>query len=78
MLIKMVIGEAQQFRSIETTNTYFLHRCSIILMPLSLVASDRPTYVVHISVPSVYVCATLLFEHYECSVPDSCHVMLQH
>ena len=40
----MGIGEAQQFRSIQTTNTYFLHRYSIILMPLSLVASDRPTY----------------------------------
>jgi hypothetical protein len=46
MLIKMLIGEAQQDRSIQTKNTYFLHCCSTIPMPLSLVASDRPTYTV--------------------------------
>jgi hypothetical protein len=46
ILIKMVFGEAQHVRSIQTTNTYYVHRRGVILMPLSLVASDRPTYTV--------------------------------
>jgi len=76
MLIKMVIGEAQQDRSIHTTNTYFLHCCSIIPVPLSLVASDRPTYTVqflkYMFVRRCYLSIT--------NVPilDLCHVILQH